>query len=527
MDGYGDVTTGFATSRYAASMTWPVGKIGDVTNIYVKDENGKDVTDEYNIGYADARIIMARKPVMIDIKLGGAVKADGKVIAGTNPEHIEYNISYDGLLGGDYFTDNPDATTLVALSDYSADAKAGDEFPSSLVLSGINGSSSSYSVKFDKTTFVPECLDAMMALRNSSGNTICNYTFLVNFPTLKVYVDKDALRYALIWAKHVNEWADTNAGDDAGKITASSRDALSTAIADGQSVMDKPDRDCTQAEIDKAVEVLEAAVRGMGITPPKNPENNNPAGNTDGNNSGNNSSNNSGNNSGNNSSNNSGNNSNNNSVNDSGSNPINIMTNPSLSPAVNSMATVTNTRIRAKIRTPLKTIYLTKGGSYNVPFVIDVPGKKFADSAGMTVKASKVKTTNAKASGKKAVVKVTKRGRAHYRIKALRTGKATVTFRLNDGAVMKVRVIVQKKNVSLKKYRVQLPKKLKKGKLYQIRISGMTKKASNIRTVTFKSSKKSIVTVDRAGKVTPLKKGKAKITVKVGKIKKIIKVTVR
>jgi uncharacterized protein YjdB len=45
--------------------------------------------------------------------------------------------------------------------------------------------------------------------------------------------------------------------------------------------------------------------------------------------------------------------------------------------------------------------------------------------------------------------------------------------------------------------------------------------------VKFKSSKKSVVTVDKAGKITALKKGKAKITVTIGKKKYTQTITVK
>jgi uncharacterized protein YjdB len=45
--------------------------------------------------------------------------------------------------------------------------------------------------------------------------------------------------------------------------------------------------------------------------------------------------------------------------------------------------------------------------------------------------------------------------------------------------------------------------------------------------VTFSSSKPSILKVDKAGKLTALKKGKAKITVKIGKLKYVRTITVK
>ncbi|MDR0519013.1 MAG: Ig-like domain-containing protein [Clostridiales Family XIII bacterium] len=179
----------------------------------------------------------------------------------------------------------------------------------------------------------------------------------------------------------------------------------------------------------------------------------------------------------------------------------------------------------ARIRTPLKTIYLTKGRSYKLRYVLDGPSGKPVNDPSLAILANK-----SLKSGKKAMAKISsiRKGSAGiYNIKAKRVGKFTITIKAQSGKTLKVKVVVQKKKVALKKFKVKLPKKLKKGRSYQIRISNLTKKASNISAVTFKSSKKSVAKVDQAGKVTALKKGKTKITVKVGNKRKVIKVTVR
>jgi uncharacterized protein YjdB len=68
------------------------------------------------------------------------------------------------------------------------------------------------------------------------------------------------------------------------------------------------------------------------------------------------------------------------------------------------------------------------------------------------------------------------------------------------------------KKVSL----VKPPGSLKKGKTKILTIKLSPKTATDVK-VTYKSSKPKIIKVDKAGKITALKKGKATITVKCGK----------
>ncbi|MDR0519551.1 MAG: Ig-like domain-containing protein [Clostridiales Family XIII bacterium] len=174
----------------------------------------------------------------------------------------------------------------------------------------------------------------------------------------------------------------------------------------------------------------------------------------------------------------------------------------------------------AKIRTPLKTVYLTKGGSYRLRYVLDGPDGKPVSDPKLAIVWTQTKNAIK-------VQSIRKGSAGELRVKANRQGRATVTLMAQNGKTLKVKVVVQKKKIALKKFTAKLPKKLKKGKSYRISISGLTKKATDISAVTFKSSKKSIATVDAAGKVTALKKGKAKITVKVGKKTIVKKISVK
>jgi hypothetical protein len=304
---------------------------------------------------------------------------------------------------------------------------------------------------------------------NSASGTSATYSafpynFTVNFPSIKVIVVKDALEDKIKEATGLLNWAKKNIGDGAGKISQATCDALENAISAARAVAHRTAGAVTQKDIDDALAALTDALNEVRIN----------------------------------------------------SGDSQQTTTPGWTDMTES-AEIPNVQ---KIRTPLKTIYLTKGKSYKLAYVLDGPGGKPISDEGMTVTADKAKAPGSLAVAE--VLKSMKGGKAVYSVKAQKTGTSTVTFRAQNGKTMKIKVVVQKKKVSLKKFKAKLAKSLKKGKSYQIKISGLTKKASNIGAVTFKSSKKSVATVDAAGKVTAIKKGTAKITVKVGK-KKIVR----
>jgi hypothetical protein len=284
-----------------------------------------------------------------------------------------------------------------------------------------------------------------------------------SFTARVAVLDKEALDDKIKEANGLLGWARKNIGDGEGKISQATYDALENAIGAAQEVADKAASEVAQDDIDAALVALESAVGAVRLTAGGLEQATKPG-----------------------------------------------ITTPAKSPNVQ------------KIRTPLKTIYLTKGKSYKLAYVLDGPGGKPINDPKLAFSVSK--------TGKAAAVKVswTKKGSSGiYRIKAQKLGKSTVTFKAQNGTTLKVKVVVQKKKAALKKFSAKLSKKLKKGKSYQIKISGLTKKASNVGTVTFKSSKKSIAKVDAAGKVTALKKGTVKITVKIGTKKVVKKLTVK
>ena len=125
-------------------------------------------------------------------------------------------------------------------------------------------------------------------------------------------------------------------------------------------------------------------------------------------------------------------------------------------------------------------------------------------------------------SSNKKVVSVSKTGK----VKALKTGKATITVKAANGKKATCKVTVVKKNK--KAASIKLNKKkltLKRGGYTQLKAT-VTKNATD--KITWKSSNKKVATVDKNGVVTGLKKGTATITVKTsGGKKATCKVTVK
>jgi lysophospholipase L1-like esterase len=160
-------------------------------------------------------------------------------------------------------------------------------------------------------------------------------------------------------------------------------------------------------------------------------------------------------------------------------------------------------QVITKIRTPLKSINITKGKRLTLPIELDEGKKTVTKSASKTFKSSNKK-----------IVTVSKTGK----IKGIKVGKAKIAVKAESGKTLVIKVNVVKKAVKLKKFTLSgtpKTKKLKVGATAQIKIHLAQKKATNLK-VTYKSSKPKVISVDKAGKITALKKGKAVISVKVG-----------
>jgi uncharacterized protein YjdB len=170
--------------------------------------------------------------------------------------------------------------------------------------------------------------------------------------------------------------------------------------------------------------------------------------------------------------------------------------------------TVTVAKPVTAVRTPLAKIYLTKGKALTPPVC--------ADSVNPVTKKAE---TTAKLTWKSSNPKIAAVNAATGKITPKKPGKATITATALNGKKLTIKVTVVKKAAPLKKLTLtKPPKSLKKGKAAMLKVKASPAKATNLK-VTFKSSKPSVLTVDRAGKLTALKKGKAKITVKIGKKK--------
>jgi alpha-L-fucosidase 2 len=173
--------------------------------------------------------------------------------------------------------------------------------------------------------------------------------------------------------------------------------------------------------------------------------------------------------------------------------------------------TITVVKNVTKIRTPLTKINVSAKKKVLLPIVLD-DGKIVITGSKLTYKSSKPKVATVDAKGN---------------VKGVKAGKAKITVTAANGKKVAVAVTVSKKAVKLKKFTVTAPKSLKIGKTKDLKVKLTQKKATNLK-VTFKSSKPKILSVDKAGRISALKKGKAVITIKAGgKTVKTKKITVK
>ena len=158
----------------------------------------------------------------------------------------------------------------------------------------------------------------------------------------------------------------------------------------------------------------------------------------------------------------------------------------------------------------LPAVYIVKGKSVTLPAAVQPYN---AANKNVTFK-----------SKNKKIAKVTSTGK----IKGLKTGKTTITITTKDGnkkATCKVYVV--KKAVKLKKLTLNQKANvtLTKGKTLEVKAKLSPKKATGI-VPKFTSGNTSVAVIDKAGTITALKAGTTTITVKAGKLKKTIKLTV-
>lgn len=130
-------------------------------------------------------------------------------------------------------------------------------------------------------------------------------------------------------------------------------------------------------------------------------------------------------------------------------------------------------------------------------------------------------------SSNKKIVTVSGRSNGTCTIKAgNKTGKAKITITLASGLKKTINVTVQKKAVTCTSIK-NVPKKLtlKRKRSYQLK--PVINPIACIYKTKYKTSNKKIVKVTSKGKITAVKKGKAKITVMVGKKKFVCTVTIK
>ena len=173
-------------------------------------------------------------------------------------------------------------------------------------------------------------------------------------------------------------------------------------------------------------------------------------------------------------------------------------------------AKVSKVSIKVPNRKAGKTVYMKKGDKVSLKATVTGSGKY---SKSVTWKTSKKSVATVSSKGK---VTAKKAG----------TAKITATSKTDKSKKATITIKVSKKAVKNKTLKISPTKKtLKKGKSLTIKIKKITKKTTD--KITYKSSKKSVATVDAYGKVKAKKKGKATITVKCGKKSAKLKLTVK
>jgi uncharacterized repeat protein (TIGR02543 family) len=179
-------------------------------------------------------------------------------------------------------------------------------------------------------------------------------------------------------------------------------------------------------------------------------------------------------------------------------------------PSVYGEVSVTVAKPVAKVSLPLGKLSLKKGASFTPP------------AAAYSAKDGPAKLTWTSSNGKVASV-----DRSSGRVKALAKGAAVITAKALNGASAKFTVKVVSKAKKVKKVKVSGYKKtMKRGNTAQLKIT-VSPADATIQTFSIKSSKSSVLSVDKAGRITAKTKGSATITVKAGNKSQKIKIKVK
>lgn len=175
---------------------------------------------------------------------------------------------------------------------------------------------------------------------------------------------------------------------------------------------------------------------------------------------------------------------------------------------------VTVAKAVTRLRTPLAKIYLVKGTRNWKPFVAadNITRGKVGIAARLAFESSRPNVARVSSSG---------------RITARRVGTSTVTVRSLNGKKLSIRVTVTARRRALRSFGLSgLRASLKAGNAALLKLKPIPAKATNLKTA-FKSSNPRIATVDAAGKVTAVKKGSVKITVRLAGKRIVKKLTVK
>lgn len=106
----------------------------------------------------------------------------------------------------------------------------------------------------------------------------------------------------------------------------------------------------------------------------------------------------------------------------------------------------------------------------------------------------------------------------------LAEGDTTITGTLNNGLSITINLVVQ--IIALDDIEVVIPDEMLRGHEYVIDIKPIPGDSTELENVQFTSSDEDVLTVDENGKITALKEGSSKVTVKVGSIEKEFTITV-
>jgi len=187
-------------------------------------------------------------------------------------------------------------------------------------------------------------------------------------------------------------------------------------------------------------------------------------------------------------------------------------------PVVTPTPPVDSTGRVAKVKAAQSTVRLIKGTSVKIPAL--------AYTAGGTKATAKVRWTSSKAK----VAKVSSAGK----ITAKKVGRATITVKAGGKrTTIKVRVVSKKtaarSRSTVMKVTVSVPQSLTVGQVGWAK--GGYKPSSAVRArVTYRSTKPSVLKVDKAGRLRTVSSGKARVVVTVGKVSKksvVVNVTSR